>query len=129
MRIARAVPFALPFVLVVLSGCGGGGGSGGNGGGDYSPVEPSGGTTAPSTSTDIRVSDNAFSPASTTVARGSTVTWTWAASADHDVTFTDGPRSPIQSKGSFQRTFATAGSFPYRCSIHGAAMSGTVTVQ
>ncbi len=131
MRIARAlvVPFALPLALVVLSACGGGGGNG-DGGTDYSPTEPSGGTTAtPSSSSDIRVSDNAFSPASTTVAPGTTVTWTWAGSADHDVTFSDGPRSPIQSKGSYERTFPTAGSYAYRCSIHGAAMSGTVTVR
>ena len=131
MRIARAlvVPFALPLALVVLSACGGGGS--GNGGTDYSPVEPSGGgtTSAPSSSNDIRVSDNAFSPANTTVAPGTTVSWTWTGNADHDVTFTDGPRSPIQSKGSYERTYPTAGSFPYRCSIHGAAMSGTITVR
>ena len=131
MRIVRAlVPSALPLVLVVLSACGGGGGNGGDGS-NYSPVEPSGGgtTSTPSSSSDIRVSDNAFSPASTTVAPGTTVTWTWAASSEHDVTFTDGPRSPIQSTGTYQRTFPAAGSFPYRCSIHGAAMSGTITVR
>ena len=130
MRIARAL--AVPLALVVLAACGGGGNGSGDGGADYSPTEPSGGgttTTPPSTSSDIRVTDNAFTPSATTVAPGSTVTWTWAAAAEHDVTFTDGPRSPIQVSGTYQRTFAAAGSFPYRCSIHGAAMSGTITVR
>lgn len=76
-----------------------------------------------------RVLDNSYSPSATTVAPGTTVTWTWAASAEHAVTFGDGPRSPIQASGTYQRTFPAAGSFPYRCSIHGAAMSGTVTAR
>jgi plastocyanin len=29
----------------------------------------------------------------------------------------------------FSRTFSTPGTFTYQCSIHGAAMSGTVIVQ
>ena len=38
------------------------------------------------------------------------------------------PTSPSQGTGTFQRTFATAGSYPYLCTIHGQIMSGVVTV-
>lgn len=82
------------------------------------------------TANEVRVGNNFFSPASRTVAAGSTVTWTWnAGSAMHNVTFTGGPASPNQTSGTFQRTFASAGTFAYTCTIHGASMSGSVTVQ
>ena len=45
------------------------------------------------------------------------------------VTFDDGPESAIQTAGSFNRTFGGAGTFPYHCAVHGAAMSGTVVVK
>ena len=34
----------------------------------------------------------------------------------------------IPGGGVFQHTFASAGSFPYHCAIHGNAMAGTVNV-
>ncbi|MCC7002216.1 MAG: hypothetical protein IT357_08680 [Gemmatimonadaceae bacterium] len=79
---------------------------------------------------EVRVGNNFFSPASRTVAAGTTVTWTWnAGSVMHNVTFTGGPASPNQTSGTFQRTFSSAGTFAYTCTIHGASMSGSVTVQ
>jgi len=67
------------------------------------------------------------------------VTWTWNTCGSdgygitcvmHDVLFDDGATSGAQNSGTFARTFATAGTFNYHCSIHGAAvMSGVVTVQ
>lgn len=127
MRLPRAL--ALPLVLVVASACGGGGG--GDGGSGGTPTSPSGGgtTTTPSTSNEIRVVDNSYSPSATTVAPGTTVTWTWGGTTAHDVQFDDGPRSSVQVSGTYQRAFAAAGSFPYHCSVHGSAMSGTVTVR
>ena len=127
MRIHRVLVSAL-----ALAACGGGGGNGGTDGGDYdgAPTAPSGGTaTTPSTSNEIRVVDNSYSPSATTVAPGTVVTWTWGGTTAHDVQFDDGPRSSLQVSGTFQRTFAAAGSFPYHCSVHGASMSGTVTVR
>jgi plastocyanin len=38
-------------------------------------------------------------------------------------------QSPKQDQGSFNRTFASAGTFKYHCLIHGSYMSGQVTVQ
>ena len=87
-------------------------------------------TTAPSsTSNAISVGDDFFQPSATTVAVGTTVTWTWAGSISHNVTFDDGPHSVTQASGTFARAFTTAGTFKYHCTIHGLAMSGTVTVQ
>jgi plastocyanin len=70
-----------------------------------------------------------FTPASITVAPNGTVTWNWnSGGVIHDVTFPDGSNSGPKSSGTFQKTFPTAGTFNYICSIHGSAMSGTVIV-
>lgn len=81
-----------------------------------------------STSNAISVMDNSFSPNATTVAVGTTVTWTWMGASQHNVTFDDGAASTTQSSGSYARAFTAAGTYPYHCTVHGAAMSGTVTV-
>jgi plastocyanin len=76
----------------------------------------------------VTVFDNYFSPASTTVAAGA-VTWTWSGSMSHNVTFDDGNASPTQATGTYTRRFSVAGAYSYHCTIHGAAMSGTVSVK
>lgn len=73
---------------------------------------------------------NSFDPKTVTITRGGTVTWTFAAL--HDVTFdTQGAPDKItqQSSGTAARTFPTAGTFNYHCTIHGTGMNGTVVVQ
>jgi plastocyanin len=107
--------------LLSLAACGGGGGS-------DTPTAPSPGTGA-STAT-VTVGNDFFNPAQLTVAVGTTVTWQWAAGdTTHSVTFDDGPTSDIQTSGTFQRAFGTAGTYTYFCKVHGrAVMSGTVTV-
>jgi plastocyanin len=113
-------------IVVAAASCGGGGGDGTGPSNSGNP----GGTPGGSTSSSITVRDNSFSPSATTVSVGTAVTWTWAAgSAVHNVTFNDGPASGSQAGGAYVRTFGSAGSYPYRCTIHGAAMSGTVTVR
>ncbi|MFN8571117.1 MAG: Ig-like domain-containing protein [Gemmatimonadaceae bacterium] len=82
----------------------------------------------------VAISDNAFSPSSLTVVKneaGATVTWSWTGSRLHNVTFDDGGSgSANQTSGTFARTFTTAGTYTYYCSIHGkAVMSGSITVQ
>jgi plastocyanin len=125
-------------LLAGLTACGGAGtepGTGGNTGntGGNPPATP------PSTSTSITVANNSFDPASTTVGVGVLVTWTWnACTSDgyggtvctrHNVTFPDGAHSDTQTEGSWSRSFGTAGTYRYECTIHGAAMSGTVVVR
>jgi len=116
----RMGSWLLPAAALVAAGaCGGSGGSYGSG-----PTNTGG-----STSTQIAVKNNLFDPSSTTVPVGSTVTWTWAAgSVIHNVTFSDGPKSADQSSGTYTRTFTTAGTYPYNCTIH-PGMNGSVKVQ
>ncbi len=70
----------------------------------------------------------------TVIKAGQSVTWAWARGS-HSVTSgvcctADGAwDSGVMSPGSFTRTFPSAGTFPYFCSVHGAMMTGTVIVQ
>ena len=102
--------------VTLLSACGGGSDS------TTGPMDAGGNT--------VTVGNNFFAPADLSVAAGTTVTWSWAPGAvEHNVTFDDGQHSATQSSGSFPRTFSAAGTYPYHCTIHGAAvMHGTVTV-
>src|SRR4051812_27439997 len=97
--------------------------------GDNNPSGPTGGGNGTST---VSVGPNgslSFSPAALTVPLNTTVTWNWSSGGVvHNVTFQDGATSGNKSSGSFQRTFGTAGTFNYMCTIHGAVMSGSVTV-
>ncbi len=85
----------------------------------------------PTATASISVVDNSFNPGANAVDVGQTVTWTWAGSAPHNVTFDDSSvgNSSTQTDGSFQRTFDAAGAFTYYCAVHGrAVMSGSVVV-
>jgi plastocyanin len=93
--------------------------------GDNGPTDNGGTPTG-----DIAVGNNFFNPASFEATAGDEVVWAWNdGAATHNVTFDAGPpNSGDKSSGTFARTFATPGTFPYHCTIHGVAMSGTVTV-
>ena len=81
---------------------------------------------------DVIVENNDFDPASLQVAPGTAVVWAWSSGGTtHNVTFDDGEASGNKSDGTYERTFPTAGTFPYHCTIHGSAtsgMRGSVTV-
>ncbi|MGQ0643083.1 MAG: Ig-like domain-containing protein, partial [Gemmatimonadaceae bacterium] len=74
--------------------------------------------------------DSQFSPATVDLALGGTVTWTFA-SLTHNVTFaaTVGAPANIGNSMNMQvsRTFNTAGTFTYDCTIHGG-MTGRIIV-
>jgi plastocyanin len=134
-----------------LAACGGGGGDGGGsppptapppatGTTGGTPAAPSGGAAStPVEGTTVTVRNNSFGPGNLAVQIGGTVTWTWDSCGDdgyggqscvsHDVTFAQGGGSRVQGSGSYSRTFAAAGTYPYQCSIHGSAMSGQVVVR
>jgi plastocyanin len=124
----KAVVVAL--ALVSLYGCGGGGSSSTAPQDDHNTPPPVNG---------ISVQNDMFTPGTKTVAVGAQVRWAWnSCSGDpyygqtctaHSVTFDDGITSPTQDQGTFTRSFATAGTYSYHCSVHGAAMTGTITVQ
>ena len=72
---------------------------------------------------------NQFVPATVEIAQGGTVTWVFE--AQHNVNF-DAAGAPADigntSSGSVARTFPTAGTFAYHCSLH-PGMNGTVNVR
>jgi plastocyanin len=85
--------------------------------------------TATATST-VTMAGMAFSPSCIKVAAGTTVTFTNNDTTTHDVTANDGAyQSAFLSPGqSYTRTYPTAGTSAYHCSIH-PMMVGTVIVQ
>jgi plastocyanin len=72
-----------------------------------------------------------FSPDTLTVSVGHAVTWTNGGSVGHTVTFDSGPAfsEPLNAGATVMRTFTTAGTFAYHCSIHGPSMHGTIIVK
>lgn len=116
-------------VVLAAAACGGGGDTTGptNTG---NPGGTPGTPTPPVVQNSVGVGNNFFSPADIQVAAGTTVTWTWGSDAiTHNVTFGDGTSSGNKSAGaSYSRTFATAGTFTYSCTLHGG-MNGSVLVK
>jgi plastocyanin len=82
------------------------------------------------TATVAATANSTFEPGTVVIAPNGTVTWTFALT--HNVTWTSGAPTggniPDTGSGSVQRTFPTAGTFDYRCTLH-AGMNGRVTVQ
>lgn len=130
----RAKDVCIALALISSAACGGGGG------GPTNPTTQPIGNTPPPTG-GISVTNNAFSPASKTVAAGTAVQWAWNSCTGgdqygsgevcvaHGVNFDDGTNSPTQDQGSYTRTFTAAGTYNYRCAVHGTTMPGTITVQ
>lgn len=71
---------------------------------------------------------NSFVPASITIKKGHTVTWTNRDSMMHTVVGSGGIESGNLNGGqSYSRTFNTVGSFDYHCGVH-PVMQGTINV-
>ncbi len=115
--------------VALLAACGGSTSPYGGGGG--------GGSCAP-TATKICMGTATFNPSTLTIAAGTQVTWQ-NGSVTHTVTSATGSgdvynSGNIASGGTYQHTFATAGTYPYYCQIHGVngtpptGMAGTITV-
>jgi plastocyanin len=86
--------------------------------------------TANQASGSVKIQNFAFSPASVTIKKGESVTWTNEDSASHTIVsdsnvFQSGSLANGQT---FSFTFNTAGQFPYHCSIH-PSMKAMVIVQ
>jgi len=100
---------------------------------DYTTNTTGGGTPPPAN--EIFVQGMAFSPATKTIAVGTTLKWTNKDGVEHTVT-SGVPGTPsgvfdsgnLASNGSFSFTFSQTGTFKYYCKIH-SSMTGTITVQ
>lgn len=82
------------------------------------------------TSNAVNIANFAFSAGVLSVTTGTKVTWTNKDGVAHTVTADDASfdSGPISPNGTFSFTFATAGTFPYHCSIH-PMMKASVHVQ
>jgi len=76
------------------------------------------------------LTSTAYAPNPVTIAAGGTVMWTNNDTTSHTATAADGTwnSGTLAPGATFSRTFPTAGSFPYACTIH-PGMVATVTVQ
>lgn len=129
------IPLALLAVAFFLGGC------------SYQSATPSGGSTpknpsssstpatTPSPTTNqtagaVTIQNFAFSPASLTIKKGESVTWTNQDSAPHQIVSDSGTfqGNTISQGQTYFFTFDTAGQFPYHCSIH-PSMKGTIVVE
>lgn len=83
-----------------------------------------------SASARVSAGDNFYSPPTVSIAVGDTVTWTNSGQVGHTVTFRDGSfdTGVFGPGASRSRTFRSAGSFAYYCTVHGPSQSGTVRV-
>jgi plastocyanin len=84
---------------------------------------------SPAAANAVTIANFAYDPATITVPVGTTITWTNTDSVDHTVTADDRSwdSGHIAQGQTFSRTFTTAGTFPYFCTIH-PNMKGTVIV-
>lgn len=75
--------------------------------------------------------DIAFKPDKVTVRTGETVTWRFEDQGiSHDVVADDGSfKSEVMDSGTFRHTFDAPGTYAYKCTLHPAQMTGTVTVR
>ncbi|MBI5728622.1 MAG: cupredoxin family copper-binding protein [Candidatus Magasanikbacteria bacterium] len=78
----------------------------------------------------IEISNFSFQPQILTVAPGTTVVWTNRDGAPHTATAQDRSfdSGTLNTNGTFSRTFTTAGTFSYFCSIH-PSMQAKIVVQ
>lgn len=69
----------------------------------------------------VTIQNYAFSPATLTVAPGTTVVWTQKDTAPHTVTSDSGAwndAGALSVGQTFSHTFTTAGTYPYHCAVH-----------
>lgn len=92
------------------------------------PNNPSNPTTGGAS---VSISGFAFSPASVTIKAGEAVKWTNADSAPHTATDVGGTfdSGTLNQSNTYSHTFATAGTYTYKCVIHSTMATATVVVQ
>ena len=87
------------------------------------PTPPSGTSTSAANSVTIGGTTDAtyhFQPHKLVIKKGTTVTWSWASNAAHNVTFKKlGKHSRTRASQTYKLKFRQAGTFRYLCTVHG----------
>jgi plastocyanin len=122
MRLMKIVCVAALTALAVA--CGGSNSS------PTTPTPPSAGTTVSVVPGASTMTTTAYAPNPITIAVGGTVIWMNNDTTTHTATANGGAfdTGSIAPGASVSKTFGSAGSFPYHCTIH-PGMVGTITVQ
>jgi len=77
----------------------------------------------------VRVADDYFKAKTVRITKGSTVTWKWVGSDDHQIAGR-GFRSRLRASGTYRHKFTKHGTFRYICTVHvEQGMKGTVIVR
>jgi plastocyanin len=80
----------------------------------------------------VAVKDNFFSPKSLTIAKGTKVVWTWKGKEKHNISVANGPsffRAGTRRTGTFKHTFKKKGKYSIVCTIHAPDMHMTIRVK
>jgi len=89
-------------------------------------------TPSPEAPVTVKATDSLkFEPSSITVKTCQVVVWKVTGSVPHTVTATSGATfdsGNLNQGAVYNQAFPTAGTIHYYCKIHGASMSGTITV-
>ena len=133
MKKVYALAFGIASFFAMNCGSGDGGGYGDDGSKSSASSEASG---TGDVAAEVKILAREYVPAEVHVKKGQTVRWVWVqgthdvvsgASCTPDNKFVSGS---AQSKGSFEHTFDSAGTFPYFCNPHcGLGMTGKVIVE
>jgi hypothetical protein len=116
----------LAVLALGISSCGGGGGDGGI----TPPPPPPPPPTCPANT--VCMGQQTFSPATLTVAPGTSVNFTNGSGTTHNVVFDNTTAIadiPPHSSGTNARTFQAAGTYNFHCDFHAPGMTGKVVVQ
>jgi plastocyanin len=91
---------------------------------------------AAATTKNVKVGDDYYvragSAPTVTVKKGTTVTWNWRGSRQHNVVVQSGPvsfQSALKRSGSYSRRMRKAGRYKIVCSIHAPDMAMTLKVK
>lgn len=114
------LPIVVTTTVLFLGGCSFPGSSGQNAPAVLTPAE--------STSQAVGIRNFAFDPATLTVKKGTTVTWTNQDSVPHQIKSGSFNSAALGNGQSFSFTFDETGTFDYSCAIH-PSMLGRIIVQ
>jgi len=109
--------------LFLLAGCGGGKSS-------NNSTNPTSSGNTPVMAASVSIVNFAFSPATVHLKVGGKVTWTNKDASPHTATDLNGnfDSGSIAAGQTYTRTFNTAGTYTYHCTIHPAMARATVVV-